>query len=129
MTHSEFGEFLSQQRQLRGLSREDVAQATKISPALVTALEEGMTERLPERIFVLNYLRSYAQVIGASPDDVVNRWHEIPGVAKEPEVPVQQLEAARRKQAVRILIAVLVAAALGTYVFLAATGQAPAFWR
>ncbi len=46
MDHVEFGKYLSQQRELRGLSRDDVARETKIPPTLIAALEAGQVERL-----------------------------------------------------------------------------------
>ncbi|MET0401105.1 MAG: helix-turn-helix domain-containing protein, partial [Cystobacter sp.] len=41
MDYVEFGKYLSQQRELRGLSRDEVSRVTKISPSLLAALEEG----------------------------------------------------------------------------------------
>ena len=71
----DFGRYLQLQRELRGLSVDDVARQTKISPTLVSALESGQAERFPERVFVLNYVRSYAQAVGLKPDEVLSRFH------------------------------------------------------
>jgi cytoskeletal protein RodZ len=107
-SYGELGRFLSQQRQLRGLSRDDVARSTKISPALVAALEEGQQERLPDRVFLQNMIRAYAATIGVSADDAVGRWYEIPGVSPEPGPTPQTLEARRRRSAWKgVLLAVL----------------------
>jgi hypothetical protein len=75
--HLGFGRYLAQQRELRGLSREEVSRVTKISPSLIAALEEGQIERLPARVFVLNYIRAYAQVIGLSPEEALLRYQEM----------------------------------------------------
>lgn len=123
--HAAFGRFLSQQRELRGLSRDAVAQATRIPPTLIAALEDGLPQRLPERIFVLNYIRSYAQVVGLSFDEAVNRYEEIDGVQVEPEVPPEELERRRRKRALRNLAVLTVVSAIGGYVAMVATGQWP----
>src|SRR4051812_10527605 len=61
------------------MSREQVAEATKIPLALVAAMEDGDTQRLPGHVFVLNFVRSYAQCIGIEPDDAVLRYHEAQG--------------------------------------------------
>jgi cytoskeletal protein RodZ len=99
----DFGHYLRNQRQLRGLSIEAVAKATKIPPTLLDALEEGQTERFPERVFVQNYIRSYATAVGLSADDALNRFHEMPGSPQpEPFDPVA-LEVARRERAVTLL--------------------------
>lgn len=113
-----FGRWLRLQRELRGVSRDEVVQKTKISPTLVEALEEGQAERLPERIFLLNYLRSYAAAVGLSPDDTVGRFEEIPEAPKAEAFDPAALEQDRRTRAsstmwLTIAAAVLVAAALG----------------
>src|SRR5207237_483376 len=71
--------FLTSQRELKGLSRDDVARQTRIPPTIVAALEDGQADRFPELVFVVHHLRAYAQVLGLSQDDVLNRFHEIPG--------------------------------------------------
>lgn len=123
--HAAFGRFLSQQRELRGLSRDAVAQATRIPPTLIAALEDGLPQRLPERIFVLNYIKSYAQVVGLSYDDAVIRYEEIDGVQAQPEVPPKELERRRRKRALLNLAVLTVVSAVGGYVAMVATGQWP----
>ena len=77
MDYADFGRYLAQQRELRGVSRSDVANVTKIPVNLLVALESGDVERLPERIFVLNYIRAYAQVIGMESQEAVLRFEEI----------------------------------------------------
>jgi cytoskeletal protein RodZ len=123
--HASFGRFLSQQRELRGLSRDAVATATRIPPTLIAALEDGLPQRLPERIFVLNYIRSYAQVVGLSFDEAVTRYEEIDGVQAAPEVPPKELEKQRRRRALRNFAVLTVVAVLGGYVALVVTGQWP----
>ncbi|RYZ33375.1 MAG: helix-turn-helix domain-containing protein [Myxococcaceae bacterium] len=123
MDHVDFGKYLSQQRELRGLSREDVSRETKIPPSLVAALEAGQVERLPERVFVLNYIRAYAQVIGLSPEEAALRYEEVDRAVPAPS-PVQ-LEKERRKRAYVILAAVLAVLLLGAVLFLVLTGKLP----
>jgi cytoskeletal protein RodZ len=103
---SDFGRFLSQQRELRGLSRDEVAKATRIPPTLIAALEDGQSERLPERVFVVNYIRSYATTVGLEPDEVLNRFHEIPGTLPPTEQSPKVLEQARRKSALFVAMVV-----------------------
>ncbi len=123
MDHVEFGKYLSQQRELRGLSRDEVSRVTKISPSLLTALEDGQVERLPARVFVLNYIRAYATVIGLSPEDAVLRYEEVDKATPEPSPAV--LERERRRRAWAGVCVLLVALGVGTYVFLVMTGKAP----
>lgn len=126
--YAEFGRFLSQQRELRGMSRDDVARSTKIPATLVAALEDGQSERLPERVFLQNLIRAYAQVIGLSADDAITRWHEIPGVAKDPDTLPAVLEHQRKSRALKTLLLLTVVAAVGAYVFFVVMGQLPPPW-
>jgi cytoskeletal protein RodZ len=127
--YPEFGRFLAQQRELRGLTREDVARVTKIPATLVAALEDGQADRLPERVFLQNLIRSYSQVVGLSADDAINRWHEIPGVAREPEAAPKELEQQRKSRAWKTLLWVMVGLAIAAYVFFVSMGQLPPPWK
>lgn len=122
MDHIDFGRFLTQQRELRGLSRDEVAQATKIPPTLIAALESGQVERLPARIFVLNYIRAYAQVIGMEPEEAVLRYEEMDKTVPS-EPPPAALEHARRTRAWVGLALTLVLAALIVGGLLLASGK------
>ncbi|MCP3161762.1 helix-turn-helix domain-containing protein [Myxococcus qinghaiensis] len=123
MDHVDFGKYLSQQRDLRGMSLEDVARETKIPPTLIAALEAGQVERLPSRIFVVNYIKAYAQVIGLSPEEAVLRYEEVDRSVPSPSPA--QLEKERRKRAYVGLSVLLVALALGVYLFLVLSGKLP----
>ncbi|MFN0062326.1 MAG: helix-turn-helix domain-containing protein [Myxococcaceae bacterium] len=94
MDRSEFGRYLTQQRELRGLSRDEIAEATKIPPHLLEALERGETTRLPSRAFVLHYVRAYASTIGMAPEDAVLRYEEVD--AAELPVPAAEISAPPR---------------------------------
>ena len=123
MDHVEFGKYLSQQRELRGLSRDDVARETKIPPTLIAALEAGQVERLPSRVFVVNYIKTYAHVIGLAPEEAVLRYEEVNKAVPGPS-PVQ-LERERRKRAYVGLTVLVVALLLGVYLFLVLSGKLP----
>lgn len=107
------GRYLQQQRELRGLSRDDVAKATRISPSLVAALEEGQAERLPEPVFVQKHVQAYAKAVGLPEDDVLNRLLAIPGFLPPTERSPQLLEASRRSSAYKGLGLLVIAIALG----------------
>ena len=114
MDYADFGRYLTQQRELRGVSRADVATATKIPVNLLAALETGEVERLPERIFVVNYIRAYAQVIGLESQEAVLRFEEI-DKSLQTERESTKTEHPRRGQRLAwpvIVIAVLLLAAI-----------------
>jgi cytoskeletal protein RodZ len=111
-SHADFGRYLKDQRELKGLSRDDVSKATRIPPTLVAALEDGHAERLPEHVFVINYIKSYAQVVGLSADEVITRYFLIPGTMQPTEKSPVAREAERRKNAWLGMAAFLLALAL-----------------
>lgn len=115
--YGDFGRYLRQQRELRGMSLDEVARSTKIPPTLLGALEEGQAERFPERVFVLNYIRSYANVVGLSADEALNRFQEIPGAPRAEHFDPASLEAARRERALTAMWLTVAAVALGTGAF------------
>lgn len=119
MTHTEFGRYLSRQRELRGLSRDEITRVTKIPPTLLEALEEGEVERLPGRVFVLRYVRAYAEVIGLEPNETVLRYEEVEPSSSEPAPtprPALTTSRARRPWASRAL---LLLAAVGAMLLIA----------
>jgi cytoskeletal protein RodZ len=65
------GERLRQAREAKGITLSEVASATKISVAALTALERGDVTRLPGGIFGRSFVRSYAVAVGLDPDVVV----------------------------------------------------------
>jgi len=80
-----FGRHCLRERELRGLTREEVARLTKLAPAVIEALESGDAARMPPRAYLLGYLRSYAAALGVDPDELVLRWREVEAVPPEPE--------------------------------------------
>ena len=119
MTHSDFGRYLSQQRELRGLSREEISRATKIAPTLLEALEEGDARRLPDRVFVIHWVKAYAEVIGLEPSEAALRYEEVgrEEIAKSAPAPTPSMPSVQKPRSVVpwviLALAVVVAAALG----------------
>jgi len=100
-----FGRWLSQERELRGLSRDEVARLTKLGPAVIAALESGDPVRMPPKAYVFGYLRSYAGAVGLDADDVVLRWQEVVG-------PEESAAAPPRRAPVKAFVAIAIAVAL-----------------
>lgn len=66
-----FGENLRRERELRGISLRDVADATKISIRFLEALEQGRIDVLPGGLFPRAFVRQYAKFLGLDPDRAV----------------------------------------------------------
>lgn len=59
----EIGAYLRQLRQDQAISTEEVAAKTFIPSRLLSALEEGQPEQLPEPVFIQGFIRRYADVL------------------------------------------------------------------
>lgn len=59
-----FGDGLRRERELRGISLRDIAEATKISVRFLDALENGRLEILPGGMFPRAFVRQYAEFVG-----------------------------------------------------------------
>jgi hypothetical protein len=88
-----FVRFLVKAREARGLSLDDVAHMTKIRRAIIEALETDARRDLPEKVFVLGYVRSYAAAVGMPLDETVRRFHAAWADDDEPapqEIPIRK---------------------------------------
>lgn len=63
-TPQEFGEELRRERELREVSREQLAEVTKVSVRQIEALETGRFEHLPARVFARGFVLALARHLG-----------------------------------------------------------------
>lgn len=82
------GRLLQQARQDLRLAPEDVAQILHLSSKQIVALEKDDYQSLPGPTYVRGYLRGYAQLLGLSPEKVVESYNSLTPVAK-PMAPPQ----------------------------------------
>src|SRR2546426_8692486 len=65
-----FGENLRRERELRGISLHEIAEATKISARFLQALEQDRLDVLPGGIFPRAFVKQYARYLGLDPEKV-----------------------------------------------------------
>jgi cytoskeletal protein RodZ len=114
-----FGRWARQERELRGLTREELVKATRLAPAVVDGLESGDPARMPPRGYVYGYLRTWATALGLDADEAVLRWQEVEAAEAEAAPAPRRAPRARSP----LLLAALVAAgavAAGALVWLLA---------
>lgn len=70
----DFGQYLRQARERRGVTLRQIATATRISPRTLEALENNEIRKLPGGIFSRAFVRSYAHEVGLDPDETVRRF-------------------------------------------------------
>lgn len=75
------GTLLHQARLDRQLSLEEAAQKLRLAPKQLQAIEQDDYGRLPGPTYVRGYLRSYAHLLGLSPETVIARYNHQPAAA------------------------------------------------
>ncbi len=66
-----FGENLRREREMRGISLEEISQATRIGVRMFEALEKERFERLPGGVFNRSFVRQYSRYLGLDEERVV----------------------------------------------------------
>lgn len=79
---SSLGQDLKKEREVRGISLQEIAEATKISLRYLQALEEDQFELLPGKFLTRAIIRSYAQQVGLDPEEILQRYQQYTGEAK-----------------------------------------------
>lgn len=71
---ADFGTFLRQAREHRGLTLQELAVTTKISARVLESLERNDPSKLPGGIFSRAFVRAYAREVGLDPDATAARF-------------------------------------------------------
>ena len=66
-----FGERLQREREMRGITLDEIAKATKIGSRSLRALEQDDFGKLPGGIFNKGFVRAYAKYLGLDEDQAV----------------------------------------------------------
>ncbi len=89
-----FGEYLKREREMRGITLEEIAEITKISKSNLEAIEGDDYKRLPPPIYVQGFLKAYASHLGLDSNDVLLRYQMYLAGLEETE---EDLRTRRRK--------------------------------
>ncbi|MHB8410571.1 MAG: RodZ domain-containing protein [Candidatus Acidiferrales bacterium] len=85
---------MKREREMRGVSLEEISAATRISVRFLEALESEQWERLPGGIFNRGFIRSVAKFLGLDEDGLVAEYametHERPEIAVWTKEPVRK---------------------------------------
>jgi cytoskeleton protein RodZ len=80
-----FGDRLRREREMRGVSLDEIAQRTKIGTRLLKALEEEQFDLLPGGIFNKGFVRAYANYLGMDEEQAIAEYMQAAGHS-EPDV-------------------------------------------
>jgi len=82
-----FGERMRREREMRGITLEEISEATKITSRCLQALEDEEFGKLPGGIFNKGFVRSYASYLGIDEDQAVADFVTASGGEKEQPLP------------------------------------------
>jgi len=99
------GARLKHERELRGMSVEEIARATRIPLASVERLEADRFDDLPGEVFVRGFLRGYARAISVDPDEILALYGAARRVPYVAPVPVSTNPVRREGRRVGVAIA------------------------
>ena len=99
MTKTGFGEHLKREREMRGVSLDEICSATRIGTRFLQALEDEEWERLPGGVFNRGFVRGVSRYLGLDEEGMVaeyvmavNEGKTTPGsTAKQESPPSQEL--------------------------------------
>jgi cytoskeletal protein RodZ len=107
-----FGENLRRERELRGISLREIAEATKISVRFLQALEQDRVDVLPGGLFPRAFVRQYARYLGLDAERYVAEFLYVHGQSTpERPPPPRERSSTGVSRGALLFTAVLVAAA------------------
>ncbi|MDR2076522.1 MAG: DUF4115 domain-containing protein [Desulfovibrio sp.] len=77
MTLTELGQKIQARREEAGMTIDYVAMRIKVSPRILQAIEGGEREILPHAVYTKGFIRSFALVVGLTPEDIAAHLEEI----------------------------------------------------
>jgi cytoskeleton protein RodZ len=83
---SSFGENLRREREMRGVTLEEIAAATKISVRFLECVENQEFSKLPGGIFTRSFIRSYGRYLGLDEEALLAEYQHAAGAAEEQDV-------------------------------------------
>jgi len=114
MTKSGFGEHLRREREMRGVSLEEIAGATRISTRFLDALEKEAWDRLPGGVFNRGFVRTVARFLGLEEESLLAEYAlatRPPGANAVPSEPPPQPSNPRRAPRIALGLASVLALA------------------
>jgi cytoskeleton protein RodZ len=93
MAKGTFGERLKRERELREVPLSEIANATRISPKFLEALENEQWEKLPGGVFGHGFVRTIARYLGLSEEDLLSEYDmaRAESSAQTPQKPEQRI--------------------------------------
>jgi cytoskeleton protein RodZ len=113
-----FGERLQREREMRGITLEEIADSTKIGTRSLRALEQEAFDKLPGGIFNKGFVRAYARYLGIDEEQAVTDFLAAAGEPEQPlpsPAPTERVTSYRSGSRGWVVVLALVALAAGGY--------------
>ena len=68
------GEYLKREREIRGVSLEDISNVTKIRVGLLVSIERNDFNALPVAAFIKGFIQAYCRYLGLDAQDAILRY-------------------------------------------------------
>ena len=119
MSSTPFGQHLKREREMRGVSLEEVSAATRISTRFLEAIENEHWDLLPGGVFNRGFIRSVARFLGLDEDSMVAEYSlETRGRVEAGVVPDPPMELPRDwKPAIVAAFALILILGSGAFVY------------
>lgn len=121
---SSLGAYLRELRRRRGVSIDEVARATRISPQYLEAMERDDLSTLPAPVFSRGFIRAYCQFVGEPPDEALRLYEAGAGAPGGPAPVVAPRASAFSAQSTRDADAQSRSTVLASFVLLVILGLA-----
>lgn len=130
-----FGDRLRREREMRGITLDEITESTKISRRHLEALESEHFEQLPGGVFNKGFVRAYARFLGIDEDQAVADYSAASNEQPEPEnkfpleihdEPKRELNPRRSKVPLVFALAALVGVLVGYGFWMKSRPHAPA---
>src|SRR5271169_699253 len=72
-----FGETLKREREMRGVTLEEMSESTKISTRLLRAIEQDQFSELPGGVFTRGFIRAYSKYLGLDEEHVLAEYKRV----------------------------------------------------
>src|SRR5882672_4090126 len=74
MTKGTFGEHLKREREMRGVSLDEISTATRIATRFLRAIEDEQWDQLPGGVFNRGFVRAVAHYLGLDEENIVAEY-------------------------------------------------------
>ena len=104
---SSLGIFLKKSREERHVELDDIAEATRIRRYYLEAIENDEWEKLPSKVFIKGFLKSYAEFLGLDKEAVIHQYLRTSSVETNEPGAVKKIRSKSVKPYLIMIVSVL----------------------